>query len=45
MKNLYPHLLSPLRVGPLTYRNRVVSAPEGGSGTRTRTAPMPTPSS
>ena len=30
MKNLYPHLLSPLKVGPLTYRNRVVSAPRGG---------------
>ena len=25
----YPHLFSPLKVGPLTFKNRIVSAPTG----------------
>ena len=31
MKRDYPNLCAPLRVGPLTFRNRMFSAPMGGT--------------
>lgn len=31
--NTYPHLFSPLKVGPLVLKNRIESAPMGASGT------------
>ena len=43
MKRMYPHLCSPIRLGNVTFRNRIFSAPMGATDIATDCSVGPGP--